>query len=208
MFIFFQKIVEKLGLKRHPPLNSLSALANYVEKQAAFVSQVSLYEYIKTRAGTQYPKLFTNETYLTSMKIARWHIFGAAVCDLSLFAAAQLVVGGGASKKQAEKIAATMIADILSRHEQEDVDKKVLKDLIKRGKDRAHYVDWQEISTGGGAFQSSADALMRWTPIADELKEQDDEIVRNSIHLKWINVRRELKELIRVDEILSDMERK
>tara|TARA_A100001011_G_scaffold187779_1_gene196320 strand:- start:424 stop:798 length:375 start_codon:yes stop_codon:yes gene_type:complete len=46
---------------------------------------VTLFTYIKTRAGTQWPKLFENEEHLKSLKIARWHIFIACVCDLSLF---------------------------------------------------------------------------------------------------------------------------
>jgi hypothetical protein len=41
--------------------------------------------------------------------------------------------------------------------------------------------------------------VFRWAPIADELKDNDEEIVRNSIHLRWIGVRRDLKELIKPD---------
>ena len=53
-----------------PPIATISDYIAYADKQAAFVSQVSLYTYIKTRAGTQWPKLFEDETYLVSMKIA------------------------------------------------------------------------------------------------------------------------------------------
>ena len=40
--------------------------------------------------------------------------------------------------------------------------------------------------------------------VADELKDNDEEIVRNSIHLRWIGVRRDLKELIKPAIILAD----
>ena len=46
---------------------------------------MTLFTYIKTRAGTQWPKLFENEEHFKSLEIARWHIFIACVCDLSLF---------------------------------------------------------------------------------------------------------------------------
>ena len=60
------------------------------------------------------------------------------------------------------------------------------------------------IATGPAAFQSSSDAVFRWAPIADELKCDDEEIVRNSIHLRWIGVRRDLKEVFRHTAIADD----
>ena len=64
--------------------------------------------------------------------------------------------------------------------------------------------DWGSIATGPAAFQSSSDAVFRWAPIADELKCDDEEIVRNSIHLRWIGVRRDLKEVFRHTAIADD----
>ena len=72
------------------------------------------------------------------------------------------------------------------------------------GKQRAAFADWDAIADGPSAFQSSSDAVFRWAPIADELKHNDEEIVRNSIHLRWIGVRRDLKELIKPAIILAD----
>ena len=88
-----------------PTLSNYTHLVEYIEKQSSFVSQVTLYGYIKTRAGTQWPKLFENEKYLTSLKIARWHIFAACVADLSLFAAAQFHKSGEADSKICAKLA-------------------------------------------------------------------------------------------------------
>ena len=72
------------------------------------------------------------------------------------------------------------------------------------GKQRAAFANWDVIADGPAAFQSSSDAVFRWAPIADELKDNDEEIVRNSIHLRWIGVRRDLKELIKPALILAD----
>ena len=72
------------------------------------------------------------------------------------------------------------------------------------GKQRAALTNWDLIADGPAAFQSSSDAVFRWAPIADGLKDNDEEIVRNSIHLRWIGVRRDLKELIKPVSILAD----
>ena len=45
------------------------------------------------------------------------------------------------------------------------------------------------------AFEESGLALYNWSPIADELKVLDKEIVLNSIKLKWNLVENEFKDL-------------
>ena len=77
--------------------------------------------------------------------------------------------------------------------------------MIQRGNARAATANWADLMEVPAAFQSSADALMRWAPIADELKNQNDEIVRNSIHMKWIGIRREIKEIIVLDQIVATL---
>ena len=52
-----------------------------------------------------------------------------------------------------------------------------------------------------------ADAVFRWAPIADELKCDDEEILRNSIHLRWIGVRRDLKAVFQHAAIADDWHR-
>lgn len=197
-------ILKKLKLAGPDPLTSMDEAIGYAERQAAFVSQFTLYGYIKTRVGTQYPKLFRDEPFLDSMKIARWHIFGASVCDVAVFIAAQLVRAGHAPAT-GEAAASRIIESILSKVEQDDISPKEFRAMIQRGNARAATANWADLMEGPAVFQSSADALMRWAPIADELKNQDDEIVRNSIHMKWIGIRREIKEIIVPDQIVATL---
>lgn len=204
-----KKLIEsfqnKLGISPTPPIISIFEYINYAERQAAFVSQVSLYTYIKTRAGTQWPKLFENETYLASMKIARWHIFGAAVADLALYLGAMMVIKADITEKQAQKIAEQVITSILNTYDQDDISQKDFQKMMKDGLKRAKNADWHDLADGPNAFQGSSDALIHWAPIADELKNLDIEIVRNSIHLRWINVRREIKDTLMPEQIKSTL---
>ena len=70
---------------------TLHDVTDFVESRSAHVSQITLYLYIKTRAVAQWPKLLKNDEFLTSMKIIRWHIFGACVGDRALFISARLI---------------------------------------------------------------------------------------------------------------------
>ena len=200
-------LLRTLGLLRQPDIETYSQLIDYTEKNAAYVSQVTLYTYVKARAGTQYPKMFENEDFLTSLRISRWHIFGAAVADMALFAAAQFQVAGDLDSADAELFAGGIIEEVLTNYRQDDVAPQVFLDMMAEGKRRAAFASWPDIASGPAAFQRSSDAVYEWAPIADELKSLDEEIVRNSIHLRWIGVRRDTKDLLRRDKVLASWRR-
>ena len=200
-------MLRTIGLLSDPPVETRQQLYDFIDTRAAYVSQVTLYTYVKARAGTQYPKLFQNTDFLTSLRIARWHIYAAAICDLSLFAVAQLKRSGGLDDKKASELVAEMLDGILLDYQQDDIDPELFTAMGDKGKQRAAFADWNLIADGAAAFQSSSDAVFRWAPIADELKNDDEEIVRNSIHLRWIGVRRDLKALIKPDLVLADWQR-
>ena len=42
-------------------------------------------------------------------------------------------------------------------------------------------------------FKMGSDTFFKWAPMAEEFKQDDEEIMRNSIHFRWIEVRRELR---------------
>ncbi|NBT43060.1 MAG: hypothetical protein EBT20_21855, partial [Alphaproteobacteria bacterium] len=104
------------------------------------------------------------------MRIARWHIYGAAICDLSLFAVAQLKRSGRLDDKKASELVAEMLDGILLDCQQDDIDPELFTAMGDKGKQRAAFANWNLIADGAAAFQSSSDAVFRWAPIADELK--------------------------------------
>ena len=204
MIAAIKSVLRTIGFMKDSPLTTRQQLYDFIDSRAAFVSQVTLYTYVKARAGTQYPKLFQDADFLTSLRIARWHIYGAAICDLGLFAIAQLKRDGGLNDTAAQDLAIEMLDGILLDYNQDDIDPQVFAAMGDSGKQRAAFANWDVIADGPAAFQSSSDAVFRWAPIADALKNDDEEIVRNSIHLRWIGVRRDLKELIKPALILAD----
>jgi hypothetical protein len=56
--------------------------------------------------------------------------------------------------------------------------------------------DWKLERDDDTIFSHSPEALFYWSPIADELKQRDELIVKNSIRFRWIEVRRSLRKLL------------
>jgi hypothetical protein len=50
----------------------------------------------------------------------------------------------------------------------------------------------------------SPSALVEWAPIADELKDYDVDIVKNSMRFKWKRIRDQFETLLDADAVLAD----
>lgn len=59
----------------------------------------------------------------------------------------------------------------------------------QRVHDRVARTDWLAVGKDEAAFTESPAGLVRWAPVKDELKELDEEIVRNSVRFRWQEVR-------------------
>ena len=198
---FVQNLGQKMGLKKRPRLVEFSQLADFVGQNAAFVSQVALYTYVKARAGTSFPKLFENEKFVQSLHIARWHIFAASVVDLALFSAGELHTKAEANVADNDSLAVARYLgeSALATIDQNDVPVTVFYEALAGLEKRAAAIRQLESATTtihpskATPFSGSADAFLRWAPMADEFKRDDEEIMRNSIEMRWIEVRRELR---------------
>ena len=86
-----------------------------------------------------------------------------------------------------------MIYDVFIRNDQTDITAERYASIADQGHQRAAFANWADIADGPTAFQHSSDAVFEWAPIADQITSEDEEIIRNSFHLRWIGVRRDLK---------------
>ena len=97
------------------------------------------------------------------------------------------------------------MSDLLGRIEQQDDAQSVFNTELLDCQKRCSIIDFMRASEGDYAFQTSALALLDWAPLIDDFKKNDAAIVRNSIHIRWINVRREFLKNLKAEEIISEM---
>ena len=70
---------------------------------------------------------------------------------------------------------------------------------------RLAFWDWQDGPSGPDIFTESPAALVRWSPIAPELKKYDREIVENSIRYAWREVRVRLLARLDADAVAREV---
>ena len=72
-------------LKPKKKITNINDLKNFVQKKSAWVSQETLYGYLKTRMGTKYVLMFEDEIFLESINKAKWNIYSECLQDLTLY---------------------------------------------------------------------------------------------------------------------------
>ena len=173
-------------------IQTLDDLETFIQTKSAWVSQVTLYGYLKTRMGTRYVLHFENDEFMSSVNLAKWNIYAVALQDLTFFTFSYLKVNNDYNADvKAKEIFLKILDDEISNKMPLDVIEKAKKNFDERLKK----LNW-EIYYKDLPFNPSALSLYEWAPIADELKTLDRKIVLNSVILKWDVVKKEFNERI------------
>ena len=186
LFSLFKAFIPKKKIK------NIDDLEIFIQQKSAWISQVTLYSYLKTRMGTKYVLHFDNEIFLTSINKAKWNIYAIALQDLTFYTLSYLnVFYNFQDMDNAKRIYEKILNDELKN--------KMPEDIIENGKEtfnkRLQKIEWKNYYKSW-PFNESALALYEWAPVAKELKTLDRKIVLNSMILKWDNVKKEFNELL------------
>ena len=184
----FKAILPKKKIK------NLDDLEDFIQKKSAWVSQVTLYNYLKTRMGTKWVLHFDDEKFLDSINQAKWNIYSIALQDLTLYTLSFLNVFH--NYKETSK-AIDIYENILNNELQNGMPEEIILKAKEKFVQKLKKIDW-ETYYNSWPFNDSALALYEWAPIADNLKELDRKIVLNSMILKWDNIKDEFAKLIKI----------
>jgi len=186
LFSLFKAFLPKKKIK------NIDDLEIFIQQKSAWISQVTLYSYLKTRMGTKYVLHFDDEVFLSSINTAKWNIYAIALQDLTFYTLSYLNVF---YKFQDIENAKRIYEKILN----DELKNKMPENIIENGKEifnkRLQKIEWKNYYKSW-PFNESALALYEWAPVAKELKILDKKIVLNSMILKWENIEKEFIKLI------------
>ena len=186
-FALFKAFIPKKKIK------NLDELESFIQSKSAWVTQVTLYGYLKTRMGTRYVLHFENDKFMESVNQAKWNIYSVALQDLTFFTFSYLK-----NKFNYQEIikAKEIFLKILDDETSNKMPIDIIEEAKKSFNERLQNINW-DIYHSDLPFNPSALSLYKWAPIAEELKTLDRKIVLNSVILKWDVVKKEFKERIK-----------
>ncbi|HJM78313.1 MAG TPA: esterase [Candidatus Pelagibacter bacterium] len=186
LFSLFKAFLPKKKIK------NIEELEIFIQNKSAWVSQITLYSYLKTRMGTKYVLHFDDEIFLSSINKAKWNIYTIALQDLIFYTLSYLnVFHNFQEMDNAKKIYEKILNNELKNNMPESIIDNGKEIFIKR----LQKIEWKNYYKSW-PFNESALALYEWAPVAKELKTLDRKIVLNSMILKWENIQKEFIKLI------------
>ena len=186
LFALFKAFIPKKKIK------NLDELENFIQTKSAWVTQVTLYSYLKTRMGTKYVLHFDNDVFMSSVNLAKWNIYFVALQDLTFFTFSYLKVNFNYQDiNQAKEIFYKILDDETSNK----MPLKIIDEAKKTFDERLININF-ETYYNDLPFNPSALSLYKWAPISEELKTLDRKIVLNSMILKWDIIKKEFESLI------------
>jgi hypothetical protein len=188
LFALFKAILPKKKIK------NIEDLTLFIQRKSAWVSQVTLYNYLKTRMGTKWVLHFDDEVFLASINKAKWNIYSIALQDLTFYSLSYLNIF---FNYQDMDKANDIYDKILSKEIENGMPEEIILRAKKKFTERLKKIDWNTYYKSW-PFNESALTLYEWAPIADELKTLDRKIVLNSMILKWDNIKDEFAKLINI----------
>ena len=185
-FSLFKAFIPKSKIK------NLNELEEFIQTKSAWVSQVTLYSYLKTRMGTRYVLHFDNDVFVKSVNEAKWNIYAVSLQDLTFYTFSYLKTNLNFKDLNKSK---EIFHNILDDESTNNMPSTIIDKTKKKFDERFQSINWNEY-WNNIPFNQSALSLYEWAPIAEELKTLDRKIVLNSVILKWDIIKKEFQERI------------
>ena len=171
-------------------INSKEDLKNFIQERSAHVTQTTLYGYIKTRIGSRYAMMFEDEVFLKSINLAKWNIYMTALSDCTFYVFSYLID----KKNLKQNDALEIFIEIIENEKNNGLENKLFENTKLEFNQSLKEINWKKYHQEN-PFKNSGLSLLKWSPIAENLKAFDKEIVLNSIKLKWNLVENDFKDL-------------
>ena len=173
-------------------ISSFDELEEFIQMKSAWVSQVTLYGYLKTRMGTRYVLHFENDEFRKSVNLAKWNIYAVALQDLTFYTFSHLKAHFNLKEiNRSKEIFLKILDDEISNN----MPLEIIDEAKKSFNERIEKINWENYYSDI-PFNPSALSLYKWAPIAEELKVLDRKIVLNSVILKWDVIKKEFIERV------------
>jgi len=202
---WFRDFAAGLSVRRDSaPLDSFDRVDHFVATRSALITQKKLYGYLQERMGLSYPKMFADEHYAESIRIASMHVFAASLADMTVHAVAHIGSGGRLEQTENQRMAMVCYRNGIAANASRLTDAHDPDAWYEAFETRLSETLWNNIAAGVGAFTESPKALVRWAPISDEYKELDRDIVENSIRFAWNEVLADFRTRLDAAGVVAD----
>jgi hypothetical protein len=190
--------------RRQPPVRDLGELADFLDAQAAFVTQKGIYEYARARAGHYAKVLFREPMFLEAVERSRWSAY-----PIGLAMVVELVEGilrppRDAERWQAVTVLSEMTLSVFDRYPVpallgDGAWGEARSELARRLK----LIGLHAVKHAKDVPEQYAQAYFDLLPIHEKLRGRDFPTTRNYLRVTLINIHDEFSRRADVPALAS-----
>lgn len=179
--------------RRRPAVRDRDALAEFVDRNAAFLIQKAIYEYSRARAGHYSKVLFKEPSFHAAVEVSRWRAYPLGLAMVAEVVYAVLAREGEKPSQDDFDALTALVLSVFDRYPVPDVlgreDWEVLRaDLDQRLKQIALHPPKRAMDIPDSFAKPYFDLM----PIHEKLRGRDLETTRNYLKVTLCNIHDEL----------------
>ena len=194
-------------LGRRPPVGDLPALADFIDKQSAFLVQKGIYEYSRARAAHYSKVLFAEAQFQRAVEDSRWRAY-----PLGLAMVGEVVVGvveqaAGRERRVVLDGVADVVLSVFDRYPVPDVlDDDTWRKARATLVERLGLIGLHPLKRAMDIPEPLAKSYFDLMPIHKELRGQDFLTLKNYLKVTLCNIQDELTKRIDAQAVADQLQ--
>ena len=162
------------------PIQNAVDLKIFLKEQSAFVSQKTVVEYCRIKAGVRWQKLFKERAFLEALERSRWISMRAVLCDLTVIVEGYLRDSAHPYEMRLADALATTVESILTEYDHAPEwrdENRAIVDELRRRLARAQMADPLPPDR---VARTAGNILFDALPVHEMLRQHDREVIVNN----------------------------
>ena len=193
--------------RRPPPVRDATGLADFVDRQSAFVAQKGIYEYARARAGHYSKVLFKEPEFQTACDVSRWQTFPLGLAMVGEVVEGILTPAWRQDRPSLTEKIRVLTLGVFDRYPRPQVLDAETWTRMRDDLDR--HLKQMGLHPAKAAKDIPEPFWQRYfdlMPIHEKLRTRDELTTRNYLRLTMINTHDELTKRMDVDALVRDLE--
>jgi hypothetical protein len=175
--------------RRPPPVRDLGELADFIDAQAAFVTQKGIYEYARARAGHYAKVLFREAMFLEAVERSRWSTYPLGLLMVTELVEGVLRPSAGADRWHALGTLSDIALSVFDRYPvPAPLGAAAWAEARTQLADRLKQIGLHAVKPAKDIPEPFAQAYFDLLPIHEKLRGRDFPTTRNYLRVTLINI--------------------
>ncbi len=201
------ELLQGFGLGKRPqPIETASALADFVDQRASFLAQKCVVEFCRVRAGVFWQKLFDEEDFRATLSRSCWESFGPSVAMILEMVDGNLREEAGLRQRLLPGALADLGADVIARYEQPpavEADYGVRQSAIVAA--HMESLKGEPLKLVRDMAKPMSGMVFKLLPIHKDIVKYDKDYIRNNLRMNLVRAHEDFVKIANTQLLVVDL---